>query len=131
MSNKKSQEKKSSGNSKNIPDHIDEYFKKSEGSKEAIQSRELFSGDNDNIVFKTDLTNEEISLITTLKFNDQFLKARGLSPLFMKYFNNYMKLKVSKDRQSRGEFVNINKQDNQDDIIDKASSLKNLTDPRK
>lgn len=123
---KKKQEKK-----EEMPDHIEEYFRESEGSKEAIQSRELFSGDKDNIVFKTDLTNDEIKLITSLKFNDQFLDSRGLNPVFVKYFNNYMKLKVSKDRQSRQEFVNINKQDNQDDVLDKASNLTNLANPKK
>lgn len=114
-----------------IPDHIEEYFASVEGSKQAMQSRELFNAEENNIDLKTELRDEEISLIATLKFNDLFLKSKGLSPLFMKYYNNYMRLKVSKDRKSREEFVKINKSDNKEDVLSMASNLSNITNTRK
>jgi hypothetical protein len=114
-----------------IPDHIEEYFAEVEGSKQAMHSRELFNADNENIDLKTDLSNDEINLIAGLKFNDLFLKSRGLKPLFMNYYINYMRLKVSKDRQSRKEFVNINKQDSKEDVISMASNLSNISGAKK
>jgi len=110
-----------------IPDHIEEYFAEVEGSKQAMHSRELFNADNENIDLKTDLSNDEINLIAGLKFNDLFLKSKGLKPLFMNYYINYMRLKVSKDRKSREEFVNINKQDSKEDVISMASNLSNIS----
>lgn len=129
--NKKPQDSSVGTKNKKMPDHIDEYFKKTEGSKEVLQSRELFSADKDNIDLKTDINNDEISLIASLKFNDDFLQRKGLRPVFRNFFEPYMRLKVSKDRKSREEFVNMNKQNPQDDVLDKASNLSNLMNPRK
>ncbi|MFW6130766.1 MAG: hypothetical protein ACOC56_06225 [Atribacterota bacterium] len=128
---KKDNKRKVIKNKNSVPDHIDEYFKDIEGSKEAIQSRELFKADNNDIDLKTDLTNEEISHISILKFNDEFLKSKGIKPVFMNFFYNYMRLKVSKDRQSRGEFVKMNRKDDSEDILSSASNLKNLMDSKK
>lgn len=117
--------------SKNMPDHIEEYFAEKESSQNAITSRELFNASEEDIDLKTDLDSKEIALITTLKFNDSFLKTKGLKPIFLKYFYPYMRLKVSKERKSRGEFVNVSKKDNQEDILNTASNLKNITDSKK
>src|SRR6056297_2492394 len=103
--------------SNKLPDHIEQYFANIEGSREAINSRELFNASDDNIDLKTDLSDKEINLIATLKFNDEFLKSKGLSPLFNRYYRNYMRLKVSKDRKSREEFVKINKSDDKEDVL--------------
>lgn len=116
---------------KNMPDNIEEYFAKVEGTKQAFHSRELFEAKEDNIDLKTDLSNEEISLINVLFYNDMILKSRGLKPVFSNYINKFMRLKVSKDRLSRSEFVNINKVNTQEDVLNIASNLKNITEPRK
>jgi len=121
--------KKESNNK--MPDHIDEYFAKVEGSKEAFQSRELFQADEKSIDLKTDLTNEEIGYVNVLMFNDFLLKKRGLEPLFNKFIYRFLRLKVSKDRQSRGEFVHINKADKTEDALNMASNLSNITGVRK
>lgn len=128
---KPEKENKSKKVSNKVPDHIDEYFKNIEGSREAIQSRELFTADNDDIDLKTDLNNEEISHIAILKFNDSFLESKGIKPVFMNFFHDYMRLKVSKDRQSRGEFVKMNRKDDSEDVLSSASNLKNLMDSKK
>jgi hypothetical protein len=114
-----------------MSDHIEEYFAKIEGTKEAFHSRELFKAEEDSIDLKTDLNNEEISLINTLFYNDSLLKEKGLKPVFSKFIYKYMRLKVSKDRLSRSEFVNINKTNTNEDVLGVASNLKNLTDTRK
>jgi len=49
----------------------------------------------------------------------------------MNYYINYMRLKVSKDRKSREEFVNINKQDSKEDVISMASNLSNISGAKK
>ena len=109
-----------------LPDHIEEYFSEKESSSEAINSREIFNATEENIDLKTDITDQEISLIATLKFNDDFLMSRGIKPVFSQYYNNYMRLKVSKDRKSRGEFVNINKRESQEDVVGMAGNLAGL-----
>ncbi|MGV9141418.1 MAG: hypothetical protein ACOC1X_00610 [Promethearchaeota archaeon] len=116
---------------KEIPDHIEEYFAKTEGSDKAMNSRQIFEADDNNIDLKTELSDKEIALITTLKFNDMILQNKGLKAVFSNYYNKYMRLKVSRERKSREEFVNLNKESTQEDILGKASNLKNLTDPRK
>lgn len=136
MKNKKSKKKTKKNNKKqniktDMPDHIDEYFVKNEGSKEAIQSRELFNADNKNIDLKTDLSNEEINYINTLLYNDRILISRGLKPVNTKYLFKYMRLKVSKDRLSRSEFVKINKENQPDELLQTASNLKNITNTKK
>jgi len=114
-----------------MSDNIEEYFAKIEGTKEQFHSRELFKAGEEDIDLKTDLTNEEIGIITTLFFNDSFLKKKGLKPLFINYYYKFMRLKVSKDRKSRGEFVSINRSQSPDDLLNTANNLKNLTDVRK
>lgn len=115
-----------------LPDHIEEYFKDSEGSPEAIKSRELFTANKDNIDLKTDLKDEEISLINTMFFNNEILKKAGLNPIYSKFLNKFMRLKVSKDRQSRKEFVGINSmKENEDNISNLNNNLKSLVKSRK
>lgn len=115
-----------------LPDHIEEYFAEKEGSPESIKSRELFTADNQDIQFKTDLDEDDIARITTLHFNDQFLKKCGLKPIFKKYYIKFMKLRVSKDRKSREEFESINRghQDTEQEIS-KLSNIKNIIDTKK
>lgn len=114
-----------------LPDHIEEYFKDNESSKEAIQSRELFDATNENIQFKTDLTDEDICLISTLSFNDKFLESRGIKPVYSKYFLKYMKLRVSLDRKSRSEFVGMTSKEIEEELNNLNKSLSPITKPRK
>ena len=115
---------------KPLPDNIDEYFAKIEGSKEAFHSRELFKAEKD-VDLKTDLGAEEINHINTLMFNNVLLKSRGLKPVFEGFITKYMRLRFSLDRKSRGEFVNINKNDNTEEAVRLASNLSNITGSKK
>src|SRR6056297_2190665 len=123
--NNKSNGKKSS---QKLPDHIEDYFAENEGTKESINSRELFSAENDNV----DLNKNAIPILAVLKFNDEFLKSRGLEPIFSQWVNPYMRLRISKERKSRGEFVSINKAgQDENEFLEKTSNFKNILDSKK
>lgn len=117
--------------SNKMPDHIEEYFKDQESSKEAVQSRELFTADKENIDLKTDIDEKEIRKIATLLHNNKMLKDRGLKPVFNNYLYKLMRLKVSKDRKSRSEFVGLNSQEIKDELNNLNKNLSPLTKPRK
>ncbi len=117
---------------KKMSDSIEEYFIQSEGNSQAITSQEIFKAEDENVDLRTHLTDEEIGYINTLEFNNLLLKQRGLKPVFSKFLNKYMRLKISKDRLSRGEFVNINRSKGDDaEVFDRLSNLKNITDAKK
>lgn len=114
-----------------LPDRIDDYFTKLEGSKEAFHSRELFRADNTDVDLKTDLSPEEISHINTLMFNDRFLVSKGLPALYNKYIIQHMRLKFSLERKSRGEFVSINKDNKTEEALNLASGIANISNVKK
>lgn len=87
---------------------IEEYFKDRVSSDELKRS-DLFSADDDDIDLKTDLSEKRIVLINTLHETDIFLKKRGLQPIFQSYYEKQLRLLISKDRQSRKEFVDVEK----------------------
>ena len=64
-------------------------------------------------------------------FNNMILENRGLKPVFKPFITNFMKLKVSKDRKSRAEFVSINKTNDSDDVISKMGNIGNILGARK
>lgn len=126
--NKKKQEAKIT---KKLPDNVEEYFAKNEGSKEAFHSRELLRADKDDTDLKTDLLIEEIKYINTLTYNDELLKSKGLKPAYKSYLDKYMRLKFSLDRKSRAEFVTVNKSNTTDEAVNLASSISNITGAKK
>lgn len=115
---------------KKTTNHIEEYLINSDNNSNLI-SKEIFKADSENIDLKTELIFKEVNLINRMVFNDSFLKSKGLRPVFKIFYHNYMRLKVSLDRKSRGEFVNINKSKDADDVINSLSSLNNITGAKK
>lgn len=109
--------------------HIEEYFLKNDNNTTAIASKELFKGDN--IELRTDLKDEEIILINTMMFNNELLKEVGCEEVFKSFITNFMRLKVSKDRKSRGEFVSINKQNDSADVVSSMANIGNVMNSRK
>jgi hypothetical protein len=114
-----------------IPNHVSEYFNAVEQNQQTRSSKELFSAEDEDIDLKTDIDHNEIRNIATLHVNDMYLKSIGLKPVFNKYHHKFMRLVISKDRKSRQEFVNLNKQDNTEDAIANLSNLSNLTGAKK
>lgn len=102
--------------------HIEEYFSKNETQL----GNELFRIDEKNIPGKTELSDDETKLITVLKMNDDFLESHGLTPFYKKYYNNFMHLRVSKDRKGRTEYVDIHRKDNSDSTLNKLQNIKNI-----
>jgi len=102
---------------KKTNNHIEEYFQDHKESSEERASRQIFTGGKD-VDIKTDLDMKEISYINAMKMNDEFLKSRKLTPVFSYFYNNYLRLKISKDRKSRGEFVQINSQDKSEQMVE-------------
>lgn len=92
--------------------HILELFKNDgEGSNESNDSgKELFT--NKDIKTKTEINEKEIHIITSLQATESFLRNNGLPTNFIGDFvSEYLTLKISLDRQSRKEFVDVKKAD--------------------
>jgi hypothetical protein len=116
---------------KKLVNPIDEYFLKVENSKEHIHAKAIFETTDDGVDLKTDLSAQEIVLINKLKMNDDFLIDRGLKGVFGGFVLKYLRLKISLERKSRGEFVNINKSNNTDEVLNGMSNLSNITGAKK
>jgi len=87
---------------------IDEFFMQSGEDRSQIMDK-LFDADEKNIKQKTELNDKEILIFAKMKFIDDYLESIGLNKIFSDFNNEIMSLKVSKDRQSRREFVEANK----------------------
>ena len=119
-------------NAKRMSDHIEEYFAETSQSKEVLTSKELFRASKEDVDIKTDLSIQEIVLINKLKFNNMLLKQAGLTPVYDEFLQDYLRLKISLDRKSRGEFVDMNRgQSKTDDVLDAMSKVSNITGAKK
>ena len=102
----------------NNKNHIFEYFEKDNGTDTQRASKQLFTVENEDIDLKTHVDNYEIVKISSMRTIDNILESRGLKIQFEKYVNPLLRLKISKDRLSRSEFVSINKQDSSESIVE-------------
>lgn len=115
-----------------MSNHIEEYFAEGSQSKEVITSKELFRATREDVDVKTDLGIKEIVLINKLLFNNELLKAHKLDGVYSDFLNSYLRLKISLDRKSRGEFVDMNRaKTNTDDILDVNSKINNIVGAKK
>lgn len=105
-----------------LPNHIEEYFDSSSSKAEFI---ELFEADEDDIDLKTDLSHPEIVVVNAIIFNHTFLEKKNI-PSPYSWIAKYLRLKVSCDRKSRAEFVDINKKERFENNLDKFNSIANL-----
>ena len=106
---------------------IEEYFTQ----KETQAGTELFRIDDKNVDIKTEVSAEELRLVTVLIADDLFLLKQGLSPVFKNYTQQFLRLMISLERKGRGEYVKINQKDNSDDLINKVGNLDNMLRSRK
>lgn len=97
---------------------IEEYFADKEEDAQTKASRELFKGENEDIDLRTELGSEEIYYINAMKVYDQILTGHSLNPVFSMFYNTYFRLKVSKERKSRGEFVSVTKADKSEEMTE-------------
>jgi hypothetical protein len=103
--------------------HIQEYLIDTANGN-VTASKELFS--DEKIKVKSEASGEEITLLAKLHYNDLTLKDAGLDTLYDGFIQELLTLRVSKERKSRGEFVNINTQDNTDKDVEKFSQFTNI-----
>lgn len=119
-------------NNKPMSNHIEEYFAEASQSKEVLTSKELFRADKENVDIKTDINWQEIILINKLIFNNAILKEAGLDPVYDGFIEHYLRLKISNERKSRGEFVDMNRGTGKtEDVIDTLSKVSNITSVKK
>lgn len=114
-------------------DPIEEYWSQQDDStnKEAF---ELFS--SEDIEMRTDINESGIKTVNAIMLNSQFLRSKGLfkgnkTDPFYNYIQNYLKLRVSKNRMSRDEFVNSIKNKDEEDTLNKLSEFQNIKNSKK
>jgi hypothetical protein len=80
---------------------LEDYDVREEQTHERV-AKELFTATTRSVRFKTDLTQEEINALSKVEyFHKMFPRLSDLQTLGQ----TFMELKISKDRQSRREFV--------------------------
>lgn len=93
--------------------------------------QELFEAEKDNVDLRTDLSIQEIVIINKLIIDNEFLNEKIKLEkiplnLFGSFINHYLRLKISKDRLSRAEFVDINRRERFDKDMQKIGNFANI-----
>jgi len=108
---------------------IEEYFKNNADKESTFQ--DLFEATPENVDLRTDLSINEIIILNKIKQNCLFLGNLLKSEIYGDFFNNYLRLKISKDRLSRAEFVDINRRERFEQNLQKFGNFKALSDIKK
>lgn len=107
-----------------LKNHIEEYLRKEAKENNFI---ELFEVDeNENLDLKTELNDEEIVLLNKIKINYEFLLGKRIDNIYKKYMDYFMRLKISKERRSRAEFVDVNRKERFEQNLKKFGQFRNL-----
>lgn len=97
-----------------VPRVVAEYFEDVNDIRKHTHYDELFNASRDNVDLQTQLSETELRAIATLQTNDKFLNKKGVRNVYENYLNSFMRLKISLDRQSRKEYVEVNKNERDD-----------------
>ena len=114
-----------------MKNHIEEYCNAIEQNQQLKSSKELFSIDEDDLDFKTEVTETELRIISNLFVMDNYLKNIGLPTIFEEYYTKFLRLVVSKNRKSREEFISINKANTDEETITRLSEFTNIVGAKK
>jgi hypothetical protein len=110
--------------SRNVPRVVAEYFEESNDIRKHTHYDELFNAQKDNVDLQTQLSEHELRAIATLQTNDKYLAMKKVKPVYDNYIHSFMRLKISLDRQSRKEYVEVNKaEQQQQNALDKLNGL--------
>lgn len=109
-----------------LKDPLDEIFEDFSGDKDV--SLELFSSNSDGVTLKTDLNDKEVFLANNILIDGELIKKDLGFDLYGSFLENFKRHKVSRDRKSRSEFVDVNKKDKFDDHLSKFANLRDLAD---
>jgi hypothetical protein len=111
-----------------LPDHIDEFFKFLDNHDSDFL--EIFQATDEDVDLKTELNKMEIVCSNILTTTGDRLESLGVPDnIFIVYTKDYFRKRISLDRKSRSEFVNINKSDNFKEnleTVDQFASLKEI-----
>lgn len=111
-----------------LPEHIEEYVKNNVGEN---AFRDLFEANKDNVILRSDFNELEVDCINKIYINNLFLKncfkSEEQFDIYGEFLLNYMKLKVSFNRGSRTEFVDVNKKDRFENNLNKFNNFANLS----
>lgn len=99
---------------KNVPRVVAEYFEDVNDVRKHTHYDELFNANKDNIDLQTQLTEGELRAVAVLQTNDKFLIQNGIPVVYENYLQSFMRLKISLERQSRKEYVEVNKNEQQE-----------------
>lgn len=83
---------------------IDEQLGMMPFAQESSNPKELF--DVADVEAKTELTGEQVIIISKLRVLDKMVKSKFKCSIIGEYVDDFLKLQISKDRGSRKEFVN-------------------------
>lgn len=106
--------------------HFDEYFDKINEGEGVRLGKEIFKASNEDVDIKTDLNTTEIYHINALKMLDKMLESHGVGKVYNLFYDDYFRLKISKERLSRGEFVKVTAQDKSENLLEGAKSFGSL-----
>lgn len=126
MSKKDDLNKETYKDKESLNPHFDEYFDKINEGEGVRIGKEIFRADSDDVDIKTDLNTKEIYHINALKMLDKMFVEHGINPVYSLFYDDYLRLKISKDRLSRSEFVKVTAQDKSDNLLEGAKSFGSL-----
>lgn len=89
-------------------------------------SKDLFN--EGDITLKSDLNDKEVILVTQLFIENKLIKDILDFDLYGEFIHEFKRHKVSRNRGSRLEFVDVNRRDNFDNNLNKFANLKSLTE---
>lgn len=107
-----------------LPNHIEEYIKNNTGDN---SFRDLFEGKENNIDLRSDFNDNEVDVINKIKVNEMYLNMTLKNNFYKQLIYQYMRLKVSFNRLSRMEFVDINRQDRFEQNLNRFNNFANLS----
>jgi hypothetical protein len=97
-----------------VPRVVSEYFEDVNDVRKHTHYDELFNANKENVDLQTQLSEEELRAVAVLQTNDKYLFEKGVRGVYANYIQSFMRLKISLDRQSRKEYVEVNKNENQE-----------------
>lgn len=106
-----------------VKNPVEEYIRDSEPTS----FLDLFEANKENVDLRTDLIIDEIVIINKLKVFDLFIEQKLGFNLYDKFLENYLRLKISNDRLSRAEFVDINRKDRFEQNLKKFGEFANIS----
>lgn len=103
---------------------IEEYVKNNVGEN---AFRDLFEANEDNVDLRSELNAHELDCVNKIFINNLYLKSKIGFDIYSKFLNNYLRLKISYNRGSRIEFVDVNKKDRFEQNLKSFSNFSNLS----